>query len=271
MRRSFKTYLIIWIAAVLLFNAVIFLIPSSMDGRTIVEVAKLTGCLKGSSIDIFGISSQDIVNAIKVIPEIANNNGLELNLTNFANYLLKANNGMLILDKYGGAFWPSYVCVMLAFVGQLIVSICVFKEINSQKFFYKIPLIQISYTGLIITLIFGVIGMFVPFFPSWLAIAIVIFIFVITLISLLKANLVSEVISTKDDEIKQNTAFMKKLTNRAKALYDANRDNDDLKKLYEAFRYANPMLNDEEFKTLLSQVEYSKDKELINKLIAKLK
>lgn len=215
MRKSFNTYLVIWAIALILFNLVIFVIPSSIDGKTILNVVKTASILKG------GMDTTDV------------------SLTSLGIYLV---DNKLILDKYAGAFWPSYVCIMFAFIGQLVCAIFAFKETNSQKFFYKIPLITISYTGLVFTLIFGIIGMFFPEFPIWLAVAICVIIFVITLIALLKANLAATIISNKDDEIAESTAFMKEMTAKAKALWDTDKQNDDLRKLYEAFRYANPIL-----------------------------
>lgn len=56
------------------------------------------------------------------------------------------------LSKFGGAFWSGYAFITLAFIGQLAVFFIAFKAENLQKLFYSIPLIRISYTGLILTL-----------------------------------------------------------------------------------------------------------------------
>ena len=59
------------------------------------------------------------------------------------------------LSKFGGAFWSGYIFITLAFVGQLAVSFIAFKAENPEKFFYKLPLVGISYTGLVLTLSFS--------------------------------------------------------------------------------------------------------------------
>lgn len=255
MRKSFNTYLIIWALALVLFNLIIFVIPSSINGETIINVVNTVSALKG------GI------------------NNIDASLLELANYLMNSSDKEIILYKYAGAFWPCYVCIMFTFIGQLICSIYAFKETNNQKFFYKIPLITISYTGLVFTLIFGIIGMFFPDFPIWLGVTICIIIFVITLISLIKANLVSTIVSNKDDEIANSTAFMKEMTAKAKTLWDADKQNEDLRKLYEAFRYANPIINNGNnaeitklFSAIMDKINTNnKAKEEIDMLVLKLK
>lgn len=210
MRKSFNTYIVIWLIALVIFNLVIFVIPSTIDGAQIINVVKVCAMLRG------GFTINDV------------------RLIALANYLTDHN---LILVKYMGAFWPCYVCFMFAFIGQLICSIYTFKETNDQKFFYSIPLTTISYVGLVFTLLICSFGMFIPEFPIWLAVTLCIIVFVITLISLLKANLASSIISQKDDEIKEVTSFAKEMTAKAKALWDADKNNDSIRRLYEEFKY----------------------------------
>ena len=215
MRKSFSTYVILWAIGLVVFNAIIFLIPSTLDGLTISKIVMIAAAIKGGSV-----------------------NTLDAGLLSYASYL-EGND--LILDKYGGAFWPCYVCIMLAFVGQLICASIAFKETNSQKFFYNIPLIRISYTGLILTIVFGVIGMFIPDCPIWIPVVVCAIVFVLVLVALLKAKLTASIISDKDEEINEATSFIKEMTAKAKAIYDTDKTNDDYKKLFEAFRYANKM------------------------------
>ena len=71
------------------------------------------------------------------------------------------------LDKFGGAFWTGYVFITLAFIGQLACAYIALKDNSSQNLFYHLPLITISYTGLIVTLIFGSLTMIIPNLPNW--------------------------------------------------------------------------------------------------------
>lgn len=251
MRKSFKTYLIIWILALILFNLIIFVIPSTFNGATIIDIASTVSLNKSG----IAITNPKLV-------ELSNN-------------LINNPNKDLLFNKYGGAFWPCYTFIILAFIGQLICAYYALKETNKQKLFYKIPIITISYTGLMFILLFGIIGMFFPNFPIWLAVIICITIFIITMISLLKADLVANIISSKDNEIAESTTFMKEMTVKAKALWDADKDNDDLRKLYEAFRYANPIIGNELLKKeicdKLNKLENENSLELIIELIKIIK
>ena len=55
-------------------------------------------------------------------------------------------------SKFVGAFWTGYIFITLAFIGQLVCSYFALKAESLQKMFYNIPLITISYTGLIVML-----------------------------------------------------------------------------------------------------------------------
>lgn len=57
-------------------------------------------------------------------------------------------NELVGFNKFGGAFWSGYIFIVIAFIGQLVASFVALKAENSQKLFYKISLIRISYTGL---------------------------------------------------------------------------------------------------------------------------
>lgn len=251
MRKSFKTYLIIWSISLVLFNVVVFIIPSSINGAQIIDVVKVSAAIKG-----------DVTN-------------LDYQLLELADYLLNSADKELILNKYAGAFWPCYICIILSFIGQLFCAYNAFKETNNQKFFYKIPLITISYIGLIITLIAGIFGMFFPDFPIWLAVTICITIFAITLISLLKADLVGNIVSNIDDKVEDKTAFMREMTAKAKALWDADKSNEDLRKLYETFRYVDPTFNknfeEEKINYLFERIKHNQSEDDIKQLINYLK
>lgn len=233
MRKSFNTYIAIWATALVLFNLIIFVVPSSIDEKTVIAIVSLI--------------SQYETGLIETIPNFANT----------------------VFYKYGGAFWPCYVIIMFAFIGQLFCAYNTFKETNNQKFFYKVPLITISYTGLIATLVTSILGMFLPNFPIWLAVTICIVVLVITIVSLLKANLAGNITSVIDNKIEKETAFIKEMTAKAKSLWDTDKSNDDLRKLYEAFRYKNINSNLEEtyIMNTFIKIKQNKKTELINELI----
>ena len=150
------------------------------------------------------------------------------------------------MNKFGGAFWAGYIFITLAFIGQLAVSLYAFSAKNMQKFFYKIPLITISWSGLILTLVIGVACMAIPNLPNWVGIVICFAILGFNAISLAKANVAADLVGATDDKIKVQTFFIKSLTVDAESLM-ARAKNDavrkECKEVYDAARYSDPMSN----------------------------
>lgn len=157
------------------------------------------------------------------------------------------------MSKFGGAFWMGYVFITLAFMGQLAVSYFAFKAENIQKLFYKIPLIRISWTGLILTLVFGVLGMVIPDLPYWVGIIACIIVLGFNAIALVKANAAADIVGEIDDKIKVQTKFIKLLTADSEHLMSVSKTDEMktvTKKVYEAIRYSDPMSDEE-----LSEIE----------------
>lgn len=160
------------------------------------------------------------------------------------------------LSKFGGAFWVGYIFITIAFIGQLAVSYIAFKAENLQKLFYKIPLTRISYTGLILTVIFGTLCMAIPNLPNWIGIILCFAVLGFNAISLIKANVAADVVLEIDGKIKTQTAFIKNLTVDAETLI-SKAQSDEIKaecnKVYEAVRYSDPM-SDEALAATESQI-----------------
>lgn len=151
------------------------------------------------------------------------------------------------LSKFGGAFWAGYIFITVAFIGQLVVSFIGFKAENSQKLFYKIPLVRISYTGLVLTVVFGTLCMAIPNLPNWIGIIICLAILGFNAISIIKANFAADTVSEIDGKIKTQTAFIKNLTVDAEILMSKAITDEikaECKKVYEAVRYSDPMSDD---------------------------
>lgn len=151
------------------------------------------------------------------------------------------------MNKFGGAFWVGYIFITLAFIGQLAVSYFAFNAKNMQKFFYKIPLIRISWIGLVLTLVFGVLCMVIPNFPNWIGIIACFAVLGFNAISLAKANIAADIVSETDDKVKAQTSFIKTLIVDAESLMSRAQNEtakSAAKKVYEAVRYSDPMSND---------------------------
>ena len=116
-----------------------------------------------------------------------------------------------------------------------------------QKLFYKIPLIRISWSGLVLTLVFGVLCMTIPDLPNWIGIIACFAVLAFNALSLAKANIAADIVSEIDDKVKAQTSFIKTLTVDAESLMSRAQNETAkvaAKKVYEAVRYSDPMSND---------------------------
>lgn len=177
-------------------------------------------------------------------------------------------NEMVGMNKFGGAFWSGYVFIMLAFVGQLVCAYLAFKAENKQKFFYNLPLITISYAATIASVIVGTLCMVIPNLPNWVGIIICLVILAFSAVSVVKAKAAADVVSEIDKKIKVKTLFIKSLTVDAESLMaraKTDEINAELKKVYEAVRYSDPM-SDEALSGIESQITLKFD--LLSKAVA---
>ena len=150
------------------------------------------------------------------------------------------------VSKYTGSFWVGYIFITIAFIGQLASSYFALKEETAQKLFYKIPLINISWVGLILTLIVGAVFMIVPIFPIWIGIVVCFIILGFNVISLTTANATADIVAELDAKVKTKTEFIKMLSADAEHLMNVTKEvelKNQAKKVFEAIRYSDPMSN----------------------------
>lgn len=151
------------------------------------------------------------------------------------------------VSKFSGSFWVGYIFITVAFLGQLICAFFAFNTKNLKRFFYNIPLISISYGGLIAMLIFGSIFMAIPTLPEWIGIIVCVVVLAFNTISVIKATVAANIVSGIDDKVKTQTFFIKDLTANAQSLMTSAKSDElctEAKKVYEAIRYGDPMAND---------------------------
>ena len=150
------------------------------------------------------------------------------------------------VSKFNGSFWVGYVFITIAFIGQLTCAFVAFKAENLKKFFYNIPLLSISYGGLVAMLIVGSIFMAVPVLPEWIAIIVCVIILAFNAIAIIKATAAADIVSGIDEKIKTQTFFIKSLSGDAQSLMTSAKSDElrvEAKKVYEAIRYNDPMAN----------------------------
>lgn len=150
------------------------------------------------------------------------------------------------LNKFGGAFWIGYIFITAAFIGQLVCAYIAFKAENLKKLFYNLPLITLSYTGLVLMLVFGGAAMAIPNLPAWVGAVICLLILGLNAIAIIKAKAATELVESVDKKISRQTGFIKNLTAEAESLVSHAKSDEvraECKRVYEAARYSDPMSN----------------------------
>lgn len=155
--------------------------------------------------------------------------------------------GWITHEKFTASFWIGYVFVTVSFVGQLFCACRAFRAENKTKLFYSIPLIRISYTGLVITFIFGGLSMLLSALPGWVAAVVAVIVLAATAVAVIKADAAAELVEQVDETVKNRTALIRSLTAEAESLQAAAKSSEAkaaCKKVYEALRYSDPMSNE---------------------------
>lgn len=150
------------------------------------------------------------------------------------------------MTKTGGAFWSSYIMIMLAFIGQIGCAKRAFKESEAERFFLKMPLVTISYIALILSIAAGAVCMLIPDLPNWVGVIICALILGFNAAAVVQADTATDVISDIEQKTADKTAFMKQLKADAEILSGRSMQPEIksiVKKVCEAIRYSDPVSN----------------------------
>ena len=150
------------------------------------------------------------------------------------------------VSKFDGSFWVGYIFIMITFVAQLGVAWYSLKD-DITKTFYRMPLLSISYGSLIAMMVVGILCMVMPGFPVWVGIILCLLVLAFSIVSMMQAQAAASVIGDIDTKIKNKTFFIKSLTVEIDSLLAraaSSEMSEELKKVYEAVRYSDPMSND---------------------------
>ena len=151
------------------------------------------------------------------------------------------------VEKYTSSFWIGYVFITLSFFGQIICAYFALKDEDIKKTFYNVSLIKTSYTGLILSFVFGGLCMLISPLPYWVGIILCSIILAFNVIAVVKTSMAIDVVGNIDEKVKANICFIKSLAVDAESLI-ARGKNETLKaackQVYEAVRYSDPMSND---------------------------
>lgn len=170
--------------------------------------------------------------------------GIWLALFLLFNVIVFVSGGLEDTEKYTASFLIGYGCIALSFIGQLLCTKTVIKGDDLRKTFYQIPLIRISYIGLIASFVIGGGSMLISPLPYWLGVIGCAVVLGLTVISVLKADIAAGLVETIDDKVKVQTAFVRLLTVDAEKLLNSAKTDiakTACKKVYEATRYSDPM------------------------------
>ena len=152
--------------------------------------------------------------------------------------------GWTEIEKYTPSFWIGYIFITIAFIGQIICTYFALKDNDIKKTFYNISLISTSYTGLILSFIFGGLCMLISPLPYWVGIILCAIVLGFNITAVVKATAVIDIVNCLDEKVKESTLFIKSLTVDAESLMSHAKSEAvkaECKKVYEAVRYSDPM------------------------------
>lgn len=147
------------------------------------------------------------------------------------------------IRTFGGAFWVGYLGITAAFLGQLVCAYFALRQSDRQKLFYRIPLIRISYAGLLLMFAVGGLAMAIPNLPNWAGVLACALVLAFTAIAVLKANAAAELVEGADAAAKTETSFLRGITVQAEQLAAfavGAEAKAQCRNVYEALRYSDP-------------------------------
>lgn len=162
----------------------------------------------------------------------------------------------LLTKKYDNVFFSAYIFTTVSFITRF-VEVWLFNRASLDDKYLSFTINFVGNFYLIIQLIVGALCMIAPLS---LKIALIIqgailgiYIILVSIFAASKRN-----ITNFDEDIKKETSFIRRLTLEAEYLYLSEADyrkKDELKKLYEAIRYAEPMGSGYEVCELNEEIE----------------
>lgn len=169
----------------------------------------------------------------------------------------------LLVSKHNDVFWLTYAFTTIAFLSQIVFGI-LFDKKNLNYKFLSLPIFYINAIYLVVQLIACLICFIIPV-SNVFAFIIQILILAINAVVILISIMGKENISNVGNEIEKNTKNIQMLTMESELLFTSQEDINkkrELKKLYEAIRYSDPVsstesirLVDEEINNLLQKIK----------------
>ena len=139
--------------------------------------------------------------------------------------------------KNNASFWTAYIASVIAMLLQLVCAKISFKPEKLDRLFLNIPVISITFNGMVAAMIIGAVCMVIPSVPVVAVIVIEYLILAFTGISVLKANAAAEIVNEVGEKVKEKTQFIKLTTADAQNLMNSAKSESvksACKKVYEA-------------------------------------
>lgn len=162
----------------------------------------------------------------------------------------------LLATHYTDAFWVSYIFTSIAFAAQLAVFL-IFNKSNTNSKFLGLHLFYFVGGYFAVQLLAGIAFMLIPM-SATLPLIIQVIILAVFLSATLTGAIAKEQISRTEAGINSATFNIRTLAMNAEQLYLAEENGGkkaELKKLYEAIRYSDPMSTSEAIRKLDDQID----------------
>lgn len=162
----------------------------------------------------------------------------------------------LLATHYTNAFWVSYIFTSIAFAVQL-VAFLIFNKSNANSKFLGLPLFYFVGAYFAVQLVAGIVFMLIPM-SATLPLIIQVIILVVFLSVILTGAIAKEQFSRTEANINSAAFNIRTLAMNAEQLYLAEENGNkkaELKKLYEAIRYSDPMSTSEAIRKLDDQID----------------
>ena len=162
----------------------------------------------------------------------------------------------LLVTHHTNGFWISYICTSIAFMAQLVVFLIVDKS-NANTQFLRLPLFYIVGGYFALQLVVGIMFMLIPTSATFPLVVQVIILAAFLTVTM-TVTIAKEQILKTEENINNASFNLRTLTINAEQLYLAEvngRKKAELKKLYEAIRYSDPVSISDATRNLDDQID----------------
>lgn len=139
------------------------------------------------------------------------------------------------------SFWVGYVFFTIFLIGQLASTLYTFKDNDLDKLFYRVPVIAISFIGIIVACVVATFTMSIADLPIWIGIALnLIVMVVVSIIEILSAS-AGTLNFGIDKSVRSATTLMRTLAADSEHLLSMAKTSEmkvEVKRVYEAIRYS---------------------------------